>query len=102
MKSEITDYICEPNNYLIRISVPHHKVANVILFIDEKPTLYRKYLMRHVDYDSANKLVNKFCNDLQRSKVKLIEEDDPLIMRRIRETIQRVHNRLGLPIWEKE
>ena len=102
MKSEVTDYICDPNNYLIKVSVPTHKVASVVLFIDEKPTLYRKYLMRDLDYNSANKLVEIFCKDLQRLKVKLIEEDNPLIVRRTQETIKKVYNRLGLPIWEKK
>ena len=101
MKSKIVDYICEPNNYLIKILNPSHSIATVALFIGEKPILYRKYRCNEINYDTANDLVKNFCHHIAESKVKLFKKDDSMYYSIVQQSLKKVYNRLGLLIWEK-
>jgi len=101
MKSKIVDYVCEPNNYLIKILDPTYQVATVTLFIDEKPVLYRKYRCDQLNYDAGNKLVKRFIAHLQENRVKKFD-DDGMHAYRVNQSLKKVYNRLGLLIWEKK
>ena len=101
MKSKIVDYICEPNNYRIQIVDSTYGVVTIALSIDEKPTLYRKYRSKHINYKIGNQLVEMFCNELGTKKVKLYNEDhDDMHIDLVKKSLKRVYNRLGLLIWE--
>jgi hypothetical protein len=100
MKSKVVDYICEPNNYLIKILDPTYQIATVTLFIDEKPVLYRKYRCKDMDYETGNELVKQFCRHIQQRKVKLFD-DEQLHLSRVKESLKKVYNRLGLLIWKR-
>jgi len=102
MKSKIVDYICEPNNYRIQIIDSTYGVVTIALLIDEKPTLYRKYRTKDINYEVGNRLVEIFCNQLGTKKVKLYNEnDDDMHVDLARESLKKVYNRLGLLIWER-
>ena len=101
MKSKIVDYICEPNNYKIQITDSTYGVVTIVLFVGEKPTLYRKYRSQDLDYDTGNQLVKKFCEDLEEKKLKSFSDDD-MYSELIKDSLKKVYNRLGLPIWEKK
>jgi len=101
MKSKIVDYVCEPNNYKIQITDSTYGVATIVLFMGEKPTLYRKYRSQDLDYNIGNQLVKKFCEDLEEKKLKSFSDDD-MYSELIKDSLKKVYNRLGLPIWEKK
>jgi len=101
MKSKIVDYICEPNNYKIQIVDSTYGMITVALLIDEKPTLYRRYRSTNLDYDTCNKIVEKFCQHLEEEKLKSYENDD-MYIEIVKDSLKNVYNRLGLPIWQKK
>jgi len=101
MKSKIVDYVCEPNNYKIQIIDSTYGMITVALLIDEKPTLYRKYKSDNLDYDTCNEIVKKFCQHLEEEELKSFKEND-MYMEIVKESLQKVCNRLGLPIWQKK
>ena len=101
MKSKIVDYICEPNNYKIQIVDSTYGMITVALLIDEKPILYRRYRSNTLDYDTGNRIVKKFCEHLQEEKLRSYEEDD-MYMEIVKDSLEKVYNRLGLPIWQKK
>jgi len=100
MKSKIVDYICEPNNYRIQITDSTNRIVTITLLIDEKPALYHKYRCKNINYDVGNRLVKNFCNQILEERVNLFDDND-MYVEIVKESLKKVHNRLGLLIWEK-
>ena len=98
--SKVLNYICEPNSYRIEIIDSTHRRVVVALFIGEKQVLYREYRSNNLDYQVGNKIVNIFCEHIQKDKVKKIEENDNYL-KAVKSTLSKVYSHLGLLIWEK-
>jgi len=103
MKSNIVDYICEPNNYKIRIIDSTYGVITVALLVGEKLALYHKYkyIYEELNYKVGNQVVKKFCDHLEEGQVKPFEKNT-MYKEAAKNSLKKVYNRLGLLVWERK
>ena len=77
-------------------------MAVVLLTIVEKDTAYQNYHLKYLDYDSANKIVKQFCEDLEKGDFRSFVSRDEIFSKLATSGLKKVTNKLGLRIWQRK